>query len=266
MSIRGIVRKPAVSGMFYPGEPEALQRMIGDLLAATGTVAKEGRPKGLVVPHAGYVYSGQVAAEGFVQLKPWTDAIRRVVLMGPSHYHTFAGLAAPEARAMATPLGDVPVEQPSGLITCPYQQSDRVHAREHCLEVELPFLQCVLRAFRIVPLLTGVATAKEMAEALDALWGDDATLLVISTDLSHFHNDTAARRMDAVTCRAIESLDAESLSPDHACGFVALRGLLRAAQAHGLQVRTLAMRNSGDATGDRSRVVGYGAWAFYASS
>jgi AmmeMemoRadiSam system protein B/AmmeMemoRadiSam system protein A len=258
------VRPAAVAGLFYEADPAALRESVARALRAAGTAA-ERSPKALIVPHAGYVYSGEVAARAYALLAPLRGQIRRVVLLGPAHRVALRGLAAPSVDAFATPLGVVPLDAGALARLGDLPQvlrSDAAHAEEHALEVQLPFLQQLLGEFALVPLVVGDASAEEVAEVLERLWSGDETLIVISSDLSHYLDYASARRMDAETCRAIEELRPEALGRDSACGRVPVRGLLLAARRHGLLPRTLDLRNSGDTAGDRRRVVGYGAWAF----
>ena len=262
------VRSPAVAGLFYPADPARLRAEVSDLLADAACAAPAGlRPKALIAPHAGYAYSGAVAAAAFAALGEGTaPAIRRAVVIGPSHHAAFRGIATPTAEAFATPLGRVPVDREalSGLAGLRFVGlADEPHAPEHALEVELPFLQLRLGAFAAVPLLVGDANPEEVAEVLRRLWGGPETLVVVSSDLSHFHDHGTARRRDAATAAAIERGDWAGLGPGDACGFLAIAGLLVEARRRGLGARRLALGNSGDVpAGPRERVVGYGAWAF----
>jgi hypothetical protein len=209
------------------------------------------------------VYSGPVAASAFARIAPLRGRIRRVVLIGPSHHVALRGLAVPSAGAFATPLGDVPVDRAAveRLLGLPQVvERDDAHAREHSLEVQLPFLQQVLGEFALVPLAAGDASAEEVAEVLERFLDEPQTLIVVSTDLSHYHDYTTARRMDAATSRAIEELRPELLGRESACGRVAVGGLLVLARRRGLSVRTLDLRSSGDTAGPRDQVVGYGAY------
>ena len=258
------VRPPAVAGMFYPGNPAVLQRTVDELLATAAAPAAE-QPKALIVPHAGYIYSGSTAARGYAALAPWRDTIRRVVLLGPTHRVAVAGLALTEADALATPLGTVAVDTAAVAEIADLPQvvaSDRVHAQEHSLEVHLPFLQVALRDFQLVPLVVGDATAAEVAQVLERLWGGPETLIVVSSDLSHYHDYATARRLDRETSRFIQDLSPVPLHGEQACGCRPVSGLLQAARDHGLQARLLDLRSSGDTAGPRDRVVGYGAYAF----
>jgi AmmeMemoRadiSam system protein B len=261
------VRPPAVAGLFYPADPARLRAEISELLADAARAAPAGlRPKALIAPHAGYAYSGAVAAAAFAALgEGAARAVRRVVLIGPSHHAAFRGIAAPAAEALATPLGRVPVDREalSGLADLRFVGfADGAHAPEHALEVELPFLQLRLRTFEVVPLLVGEAKPQQVAEILRQLWGGPETLIVVSSDLSHFHDYETARRRDAATAEAIERGDWARVGPGDACGFLAIAGLLIEAERRGLRARRLALCNSGDTACPRDRVVGYGAWVF----
>lgn len=254
-------RSPAVAGLFYPADPRELRTMIHAFLNATED--SETAPKAVIAPHAGYIYSGPVAASAYARLAKARGTVKRVILLGPSHRVGFLGLAAPSADYFATPLGAIPVDRESleKVLTLPQVQVlDRAHAQEHSLEVHLPFLQEVLGEFTLVPLVAGEASAQEVAEVLELLWGGPETLIVISTDLSHYHDYHTAQRMDAATSRAIETLRPEDIGYDQACGRVPLIGLLEVARRRGLHIRTVDLRNSGDTAGPRERVVGYGAY------
>lgn len=258
-------RPPAVAGTFYPGVPAALDAAVRRYLAEAPAAAPgESAPKALIVPHAGYVYSGPVAASAYARLAARRGAITRVVLIGPAHRVFVRGLALPDVDAFETPLGPVPVDRESlaRVRDLPQVQVlDRAHEQEHSLEVQLPFLQVALGAFSIVPLVVGDASQQEICEVLDRLWGGDETLVVVSSDLSHYEPYERARRQDARTVRAIESLQPDEIGEDDACGRVPILGLLLAARARGLRVRALDVRNSGDTAGPRDRVVGYAAFA-----
>ncbi len=258
------LRFPAVAGRFYPAEPNLLHAQIGQFLAAV-SIDEPRRPKALIVPHAGYVYSGPVAASGFAWLAPWRDKIDRVILLGTCHTPGVIGLAATSAGAFLTPLGRVPVDRAAveeSLRFSQVQFNDEAHDRDHALEVQLPFLQVVLGSISIIPFLVGNADAGTVAEVLDPLWDGDRTVIVVSSDLSHQHPYEEARRLDEAAARAIERLDEASLGPRSACGRNAIAGLLHAARQHSLQCQTVDLRSSGDTAGPRQRVVGYGAWVF----
>jgi AmmeMemoRadiSam system protein B len=258
------IREPAVAGLFYPADPQELTRMIDGFLAGFPLESAE-PPKAIIVPHAGYIYSGPVAAAAYRRLEPLRARISRVVLLGPSHRVGFIGLAVSSADMFHTPLGDIPLDRTTceQLATLPQvQRLDQAHAMEHSLEVQLPFLQRVLDAFTLVPLVVGEASADAVAEVLEAAWGGDETLIVISSDLSHYHNYSEARQLDRDTCRAIETLRPESIDYDGACGRNPVKGLLQVARRKGLVAHTLDLRNSGDTAGSKESVVGYGAWSF----
>lgn len=258
------VRQPAVAGMFYPADKIELHNTV--VMMLDQAQVDHPPPKALIVPHAGYVYSGPVAASGYALLAPVRQTIRRVVLLGPAHRVPFIGLATPAATRFATPLGEVPVDA-AGVATAlalpQCRQLDAAHALEHSLEVHLPFLQETLERFAIVPLVVGDAEAREVGEVIDALWGGDETLIVVSSDLSHYHNYATAKAMDGATSHAIEGLAPEQIDVEHACGRNPLVGLLYVARQRGLRATTLDLRNSGDTAGGRDRVVGYGAYAFH---
>jgi AmmeMemoRadiSam system protein B len=256
------VRPPAVAGQFYPRDPDRLRAEVEQLLDQAAPVDVVA-PKALIAPHAGYIYSGSVAAAAFATLRGHAAATRRVVLIGPAHYVPLRGLAVPEVDGFETPLGRVPVAQDAlaDLADLPFvARTDAPHRPEHALEVELPFLQVLLHSFEFVPLLVGEARPQEAAEALSLVWGGPETLVVVSSDLSHFLRDEAARRLDAATAAAIERGDWAGLGPTDACGYLAIAGLLVEARRRGLTARRLALSNSGETAGSRDRVVGYGAW------
>jgi AmmeMemoRadiSam system protein B len=254
-------RQAAVAGMFYPGETATLERTVAELLAAAP--AGDDGAKAIVAPHAGYQYSGATAAHAYRQLENRRARIRRVVLLGPAHRVYLQGMALPSVDAFTTPLGDVPVDVDGvrqALALPGTQISDEAHAGEHSLEVHLPFLQTVLDDFRLVPIVVGVCPAREVEAVIEALWGGDETVVIVSSDLSHYHPYDEARGIDARTTARIEARET-TLRGEEACGAYALNGLLLAAKARGMRVRTLDLRNSGDTAGDKHRVVGYGAYA-----
>lgn len=258
-------RPPAVAGLFYPSGQDELSAEVASLLAAVPVEADARPPKALIVPHAGYVYSGPVAASAYARLAPLAGRIRRVVLLGPVHRVPVRGLALPASTAFSTPLGDIPLDTAgmASLQALPQVSvSDTVHAEEHSLEVHLPFLQAVLGDFSLLPLAVGDATQVEVAEVLDRVWGGAETLIVISSDLSHYLSYDAARRIDGETVRHILELRAD-LDHGEACGATPVNGLLAYAAGRGLTAELLDLRNSGDTSGDRTRVVGYAAIAFY---
>jgi AmmeMemoRadiSam system protein B len=252
-----------VAGAFYPADAHELIELVGRLLAEARPVPLPAAPKALIAPHAGYVYSGPIAAAAFASWAGRRAGPRRVVLLGPAHYAHVPGLALPAVDAYATPLGEVPLDRAGCALLDGLSsviRSDFAHAREHSLEVELPFLQVALGELSLVPLLVGRAAPEEVAEVLELLWGDDDTRIVISSDLSHYLPYAEARARDEASARAIEAL--ERLEPADACGAHAINGFLLAARRRRLEPRRLDLRNSGDTAGDRRSVVGYSAFAF----
>jgi AmmeMemoRadiSam system protein B len=257
------IRQPAVAGSFYPQERDVLHREVLHYLDANPCHGK--RPKALVVPHAGYAYSGPVAARAYNLIRGLGDTISRVVLLGPSHRVYLQGIALPDAEQFQTPLGTIAVEQEwaSRLSDLPQVQvCPEAHGQEHSLEVQLPFLQEALGVFTLVPLVVGQASAEMVSEVLDRLWGGKETLIVVSTDLSHYHPYGEARRLDSHTGDAIVNLDS-TLSGDQACGCHPLNGLLLSAARQHMKALQLDLRNSGDTAGSKDAVVGYGAYALY---
>lgn len=258
-------RPAAVAGMFYPGDPGNLSREVRALLDTAVLPAPTfAPPKAIIVPHAGYVYSGITAARAYALLAPCAATLRRVVMFGPSHRVAVRGLALPHARQFATPLGMVALDSDAmtRALTLPQViHHDAAHAQEHALEVQLPFLQQILPDFRLVPFAVGYATADEVAEVLDLLWGGPETLIVISSDLSHYHAYADAQRRDRLSVDAILHLRL-LLDHDQACGATPINGLIETALRRGLQPHLLDLCNSGDTAGDKSRVVGYASIAF----
>jgi hypothetical protein len=257
------VRPAAVAGAFYPGNAVQLAQQVDSLLAHVE--ASKVRPKALIVPHAGYIYSGPIAASAYAVVAAMKPRPTKVVLLGPSHHVGFSGLALPGVDALATPLGLIEVDQ--GLVETmrrfPFVgESPLAHKREHSLEVQLPFLQRALGTFTVLPLVVGHAAPSDVARVLDAVWGGDETLIIVSSDLSHYLSFEDARTVDAHTARAIGALAETELASEQACGAEPVRGLLVAAREHRLSAKVLDLRNSGETAGDRTRVVGYGAFAF----
>ncbi|MEC9341046.1 MAG: AmmeMemoRadiSam system protein B [Pseudomonadota bacterium] len=261
------IRSPAVAGTFYPAEPDALRSQLRAYLGVAQPAAIDAAaPKAIIVPHAGYSYSAPVAATAYRLLQPLRSRVRRVVLLGPAHRVPVAGLALPGAQALATPLGTLRVDQDAvaQILRLPQVTvSDLPHREEHSLEVQLPFLQEVLGEFSLVPLVVGDATGAQVQQVLEQLWGGPETLIVISSDLSHYHDSAAARAIDSGTAAAIERLQPEAIGFDQTCGRTPLEGLLRHARRAGMRIERLDLRNSGDTAGPPDRVVGYGAWALY---
>jgi AmmeMemoRadiSam system protein B len=258
-----IVRQAAVAGTFYPADAGELVEMVDQFMTEAG--GNGDMTKAIIAPHAGYIYSGPIAASAYAHLAGKKNLVRRVALMGPAHRVPLQGLAASSAQVFATPLGEVSVDQEAlaKVLDLPQVQVwDEAHAFEHSLEVHLPFLQRLYTQFSIVPLLVGQATGQEVAEVLNLLWGGPETAVVISSDLSHYHDYTTAQHLDQFTAQAITNLDGQALQYESACGRNAIRGLLRVAKERNLNGRVVDLRNSGDTSGSRSRVVGYGAFVF----
>lgn len=258
------IRPSAVAGTFYPYPRQELEREVNLLLQKVPTSNFNVMPKAIIVPHAGYIYSGPTAAIAYSQLSSLRKTIRRVVLLGPVHRVAVRGLALPGADAFETPLGCVELDQKaiSSISNMPQVTvSAAAHALEHSLEVQLPFLQTVLEDFKLVPLAVGDATPAEVAAVLDKLWGGDETLIVISSDLSHFLPYYVAQSVDQETVQSILDLHGP-ISHDQACGGTPINGFMLAAQRHHLLPQLLDYRNSGDTAGDKSRVVGYASFAF----
>lgn len=257
------IRPAAVANLFYPGDPVVLHNDIQQYLAAVTPVNTT--PKAIIVPHAGYIYSGPVAAQAYAQLLPHSKQISRVILLGPCHRVPVDGLAVPSVDYFATPLGNIPLDRAAigEILQLPQvHEFDLTHKQEHSLEVQLPFLQETLNTFTIVPIVVGNASNASVQQVIDTLWGGDETLIVISSDLSHYHDYATAKTIDSATCRAIENFDADSIHYEDACGRKPVVALLGSARARNMHVTTLDLRNSGDTAGDKSRVVGYGAWMF----
>lgn len=263
------IRPPAVAGTFYPADPTALAAAVDRYLAGgrerLARVDVAGAPKAIIAPHAGYVYSGPIAGSAYAAVQTHCAGIERVVLLGPAHRLHVDGLAASDAEAFATPLGAVPVDRIAVHDSLRHAQVhvlDAAHAAEHSLEVQLPFLQSILGPFAIIPFAVGAATHAEVAEVLDDLWDGAETLIVVSSDLSHYYDYATASHLDADTATAIAGLHAERLGPESACGRIPIGGLLLAAARRGLHAHLLDLRSSGDTAGSRDEVVGYAAVAF----
>ena len=269
MSTATAIRPPAVAGMFYPGDPDNLRDDLAACLAVAAVTPAptpgHGLLKAVIVPHAGYVYSGGTAGKAYALLAPLAGRITRVVLLGPCHRVSVRGLAAPTVKAFATPLGSIPLDRAAldALADLPQLvASDAAHAQEHSLEVQLPFLQTVLGSFELVPLAVGQTGAAEVAQVLDRLWGGPETLIVISSDLSHFHGYAEAQKIDHATADHILALE-QLTSFEQACGALPINGLIAVAKKRGLRIERVAQCNSGDTAGDKSRVVGYASFALY---
>ncbi len=255
------IREAAVAGSFYPLDPVELCQQLDTLMAAGKSSEKP--PKAMILPHAGYIYSGPVAASGYARLGDNTAAITRVILLGPAHRKYVRGLVLPSSSAFSTPLGTIPLDTEILQQLEQLQQvsiDNEAHAGEHCLEVHLPFLQRTLHDFSLVPILVGETTTEEVSEVIELLWGSNETLVIISSDLSHYHDYETATKLDQATSRAIESLAYEDIDHHDACGSSPVGGLLLYARRHHLHMKTIDLRNSGDTAGPRDRVVGYGAY------
>jgi AmmeMemoRadiSam system protein B/AmmeMemoRadiSam system protein A len=267
-----IIRPPAVAGTFYPADAGLLRSEIDGLLDAalkSDAVSGPATPKAIIVPHAGLMFSGSLAALGFATVRALKNTVKRIVIIGPAHRMAFQGIALARADGFATPLGDMRCDLPAlqSALSLPHvQMLDEAHRLEHGLEIELPFIQRLFGAgtdIGIVPLLVSRCSPRQVHEVIEKLWGGPETLIVISSDLSHFHDYDTAQRMDNRTRAMIENFDAENIDTSDACGALPVAGMLIAARNRGMRIKTLGMRNSGDVTGDKSRVVGYGAWAIY---
>ena len=256
------VRPPAVAGSFYPGDQAVLRELVDSLLRAARSIPPV--PKAVIVPHAGYVYSGSTAAEGYACLAPAADDIKHVVIVGPCHHVGVHGVALPDADALRTPLGDVPVWRDGAALALAQPGvvvSAAVHEREHSLEVQLPFVQSLLPGADVLPLAAGWTAPEQVGAVLDAVWGGAETAIVVSSDLSHYLPYAQARAVDEETLADILALSGP-IDSDRACGASGVNGLLAVARAHGLMPRLISARNSGDTAGDKRRVVGYASVAF----
>ncbi|MCK4609011.1 MAG: AmmeMemoRadiSam system protein B [Gammaproteobacteria bacterium] len=255
------IRKPAVAGLFYPADPKELRNLVLSMLAH----AKSDHPipKAIIAPHAGYMYSGPTAAKAYACLSQATSEIKRVVILGPAHRYSFQGIAAPQADSFNTPLGLVKVDHQALESILPLPQvsvSDEAHALEHSIEVQLPFLQVVLKEFSIIPLVVGTSNAEQVSQVLDLLWGKKDTLIVISSDLSHYHDYETAMLLDKRTAQAILNYNHALIKSDRACGCQPILGLLLSAASRKLRVSLIDLTNSGDTAGPKDKVVGYGAF------
>ncbi len=257
------IRPAAVAGMFYPADETSLRSMVQQFLAQATSNGPP--PKAIIVPHAGYIYSGPIAANAYHLLENSSESFSRVVLLGPSHRVPLLGLAATSATSFATPLGLVEIDQYMIKKLFKLKQvkmMNEAHSMEHSLEVQLPFLQTILTDFKLIPLVVGDASAREVCEVLELACQDQQTLIVISSDLSHYHDYATANKLDSQTSQAIANLDSDKIGYEDACGRTPVSGLLMFASAHGLKAEIIDQRNSGDTAGDKNQVVGYGAYAF----
>jgi AmmeMemoRadiSam system protein B len=252
-----------VAGRFYPAAPERLAADVDRYLSEG--LGEAVRAHAVVAPHAGYVYSGPVAGSAYRAVAARASTVDRVVLLGPAHFVWVAGLAMPSSAAFDTPLGRLPVDDDARGAALAASGSvvvdDEAHRPEHSLEVQLPFLQRCVGAVPVLPLLVGQAAPEVVADLLDLWWDDPRTVVVVSTDLSHYEDYATARRRDARTAELVVGVRPGDLADRDACGAYALRGLLTQSGRRGAQVRLLDLRSSGDTAGPRDRVVGYGAFA-----
>lgn len=258
------VRQPCVAGYFYPADPKALADMVKKLLAGAQALNFPA-PKAIIAPHAGYIYSGPIAATIYKTLLPSKSSIKRVILLGPAHRVGFYGIAVTKVDSFATPLGTIPVDLASinSIANLPgVKVFEQAYAMEHSLEVQLPFLQNVLADFSIVPCVVGDANPEDVANLLLHLWGGAETLIVISSDLSHYYDYATAKQLDAAASAAIVNLAPNDIADNQACGRLPIKGLLLAAAKANLHAQVLDLRNSGDTAGDKNSVVGYGAFYF----
>ena len=259
------IKQPAVAGKFYPADPDTLQKLVrGYLNGAEGSPTV---PKAMIVPHAGYIYSGAIAATAYRWLMDADAAktIKRVILLGPSHFVPVPGISVLDVDAVETPLGTIPVDRDivnKALTMDQVLNLPAAHKHEHSLEVHLPFLQTVLGDFSVAMFAMGSTFGREVAELLELLWGGDETLIIVSSDLSHFHDYETAQTIDAATAQSIEIMHPDAIELEHACGRYGIQGLLLEAQQHQLKPKLIDLRNSGDTAGTKERVVGYGAWVF----
>jgi len=258
------IRYPAVAGMFYPESPKELEQLIHSLL--DNATSNGNSPKAIISPHAGYIYSGSIAASAFKTFESDSQNINHIVLLGPSHRVALRGCALSSADYFRTPLGDIPINYDARKHLLTYddvQINDAAHAQEHSLEVQLPFLQSLLNDFTLTPIIVGENKMQHTAKILETFWQESNTRFVISSDLSHYHNYQTAQKLDQETNLAILNKQPENIQYDHACGRNPVNGLLSFAKQHDLSVKMLDLRNSGDTAGPKDQVVGYGAWGFY---
>ncbi len=258
------IREPVVAGMFYPADAQELQNTVLGML----NNAKGGQPipKAIIAPHAGYIYSGQTAAHAYACLAQAANKINRVIILGPAHRYPFQGIAAPEADIFATPLGQLKIDQDAiaQIVSLPHVQvSDAAHAEEHSLEVQLPFLQILLKNFSLVPLVVGASNADQVAAVLDKLWDGNETLIIVSSDLSHYHDYKTAQHMDQQTVQGILDLNQAAIKEENACGRISIKGLMQIAGPKKLKPKLIHLCNSGDTAGPKNQVVGYAAIHFY---
>ncbi|MCU7837252.1 MAG: AmmeMemoRadiSam system protein B [gamma proteobacterium symbiont of Taylorina sp.] len=265
MNRQAHIRPPAVAGSFYSANADELDSLVQGYLDNSKSQLNHTKPLAMIVPHAGLIYSGSIAASGYSRLQPYAQQITQVVLIGPSHHVPLLGIATSSYDYFQTPLGDIPLDREAIQKLNQFtfvNENDSAHAQEHSLEVQLPFLQKILPEFKLLPLVVSQAEDQQISDIIETLWSS-STLFLLSSDLSHFLNYEQAQQCDQATCRAIEALNPQVINYEQACGRAAIAGILLSAKKHGLQVETLDLRNSGDTAGDKNRVVGYGCWAFF---
>jgi MEMO1 family protein len=257
--------QPDVAGKFYAKDSNLLRHDILEMLAIVANKAKMQIPKAIIVPHAGYVYSGPIAASAYACLEKAKNSIKRVIIIAPTHYHQINGIAKTEAEFYLTPLGKIAIDQESikSLDFSFVQVLEEAFVSEHSIEVQLPFLQIVLEKFSLVPLLVGSATIAQVEQILEKLWGGPENLFIISSDLSHYYKYNLAKTLDKKTAEAILSLNSAGFLSEHACGAIPIKGLLAIAAKKKMKVMQVDLRNSGDTAGSKDQVVGYGAFHFY---
>lgn len=258
------VREPAVAGIFYPGERFVLQKTVQELLDQAPQFRPT--PKAIVVPHAGFIYSGSIAASAYASLINEKDSIKKIVILGPAHTLFFKGIAYDSAEQFASPLGTIDQDQEllAKITDLPFvYRLPEAHKKEHSLEVQFPFCQVLFSKFTVLPLIVGETHPEQVAQLIERIWGNDDTLLIISSDLSHYLPYEIAQRLDHKTCFAIDTLNEESLAHEGACGYYPLRGFLHFARQKQLLGRLLDLRNSGDTAGEKDKVVGYASYHFY---
>ena len=253
-----------VAGSFYPADRKVLEKMLADFFKLASKYAALPTPKAIIAPHAGYIYSGPIAASAYACLKNVAGKIKQVVILAPSHRYYFTGIAATGADIYETPLGQIQIDKATSekLVASFPQVSfvENAFSTEHSLEVHLPFLQTVLSDFKLLPLIVGQTSVIEIAEVIENLWDDEKTLIIVSSDLSHYHDYETAKKLDSITANAICRLDENKITGENACGYLPIRGLLAVAKKENLQVKIVDLRNSGDTSGEKDAVVGYGAF------
>ncbi|MEY3220641.1 MAG: hypothetical protein RIT27_1998 [Pseudomonadota bacterium] len=258
------IRKPILAGFFYPDEPLFLIHTIEELLKEIPPT--DISPKALIVPHASYEYAGKIMATAYASLLKKHFQIKNVVLLGISHHTSFRGIAVTSKTAYLTPLGQIPVEESTVMKLLQYPQIimfDEAHIKEHCLELQLPFLQVILQSFSLIPLVVGDISSNNISEVLKILWGNQETLVIVTSNLSYYHHYNTAQQLDQMNATLIETLRWQDLKHDQTCSSPLMGGLLQVAQQKALTAKTFAICNSGDTIGTKDRVVGYGAFGFY---